>query len=207
MGLSPGLPTFEKNTHMRFAFLIALTMLVTTLQAQTGLTEITKTDITKLSAFDGRKISFFGLHAGMTKKEAMDLLRAQPKLVWEYDDFNTRSKDPNSTEEMRIYVNMIDDTRGEKKMELAYIVWSPGTLQMTSMVIFNDAIPLVQGDTKKLFTLAALKTGNSFTGFLKSTPVKKDGIATTYLYEPEHFAFIHFVPSGEPAVVRIKFLN
>ncbi len=192
---------------MRFAFLIALTMMFTTLQAQTGLTEITKTDITKLSAFDGRNISFFGLHAGMSKQEAMDLLRAQPRLVWEYDDFNTRSKDPNSTDEMRIYVNMIDDTHGEKKLELAYIIWSPGTLQMTSMVIFEDAARFMQGDTKKLFTLGALKPGNSFTGFLKSTPVKKTGVTITYTYEAEHFAFIHFTPSGEPAVVRIKFLN
>ncbi|MBL0334078.1 MAG: hypothetical protein IPP73_01720 [Chitinophagaceae bacterium] len=192
---------------MRFAFLIALTMMVTTLQAQTGLTEITKTDITKLASFDGRKISFFGLHAGMTKQEAMDLLRAQPKLVWEYDDFNTRSKDPKSTDEMRIYVNMIDDTNGEKKLELAYIVWSPGTLQMTSMVIYNDAARFMQGDTKKLFTLAALKPGNSFTGFLKSSPVKKAGIATTYTYETEHFAFIHYSPSGEEGKVYVKFLN
>lgn len=192
---------------MRFTFLIALAMIVTNLQAQTGLTEITKTDITKLTSFDGRKISFFGFHAGMSKKEAQDLLKAQPKLIAEYDDFNTKSKDPNSTEEMRIYVNMIDDAHGEQKMELAYLVWSPGTLQMTSMVIFNDAVPLVQGDTKKLFTTQALKPGNSFTGFLKSTPVKKDGVAITYVYDAEHFAFIRFEPSKDEVVVRIKFLN
>ena len=191
MGI-PGIRvTFEKNYCMRKGLIFLMALCSMAAFAQEPVYDMTKTDITKLENFDAAQVNFMGLHIGMSKQEALDVLNSMTQLTWVYDDFNTKSKDPKSTDEMRIYVNRIDDAQSEKKQELLYLTWNPGSTELNRLVFYKDAASLMKGDTKNLFSMEALKAGTPLTSFLHGYPVKKEGITTTYSYTNQHFATIY----------------
>jgi hypothetical protein len=187
MGMQTGNITFDKIRFMKFVLLLLSFFSCTALLAQY---DLRTTDITKLKNFDGNTISFFGLHKGMTKQEAVAKLNEEKQLTWYFDSYNTKSEDINSTEEMRIYVNMIDNSQGEKSLELMYLIWKPGATTMSSMVIFKDAAGFTTGGTKKLFVKSAVKPKAPLLAFLHSVPVKKGGITNTWHYAAEHFTVV-----------------
>ncbi len=191
---------------MRYLFILFFLALASVSRAQNDLQDIRTTDITQLSSFDGHQFAFAGLHLGMTKQEAIDQLTKLKEFTWEFDGSNTKSQDPASTSEMRIYVNQVDDAHSEKKLELLYLIWDPGSLNLKSIVFFNDAAPMFKGNTQKLFTAQALQPKSPLLKFLKSNPVKETSYTTTWTYTAEHFALIS-VPNGAKPIVRFKLVE
>ena len=191
---------------VRYFFTMLLATVFTGALAQTERIDLQKTDITILKSFDGKKAVFYGFHLGMSKKEAIDQLNSLQQFTWKFDAFNTRSESPSSTEEMRIYVNGKDPSGNGESTELFYLIWNTGSTELKNMVFFDEAAALMTGDTRKLFTTAALEPGSPLLRFLKSTPVYKEGITQTYSYLPEHFTLITFKNTAGDVKVRFKLI-
>lgn len=192
---------------MKFGLTLILSFLFSAIFAQTPVQDLVTTDITKLSDFDGNKISFFGLKKEMTRQEAIDKLNSLKQFVWEYDLFNTKSENPNTTGETRIYVNLIDDNNREEKLSLLYLIWDEGAVGMSSIVFYKDAGRYMTGENKKLFTPEALIPGNPLTRFLRGTPKKTEGITTNWAYPDQHFIFIKYKDTKGEEKTWFKFAD
>lgn len=178
---------------MKFSCLFLLITLQLSLQAQNAKPavnnlELTTTDITKQKNVNGLNISFFGLKMGMSKADAIKKLDGLAQFKWEYDEFNTGSKETTSTEQMRIYVHLAAG-EGANTQTVLYLIWKPGSAGMSSLVFFIDAALFVVGNTKKLFSKEPIKSSGKYLSFLTETPVKTTtsyGV-TTWVYKNQHF--------------------
>lgn len=167
--------------------------------------ELTKTDITTLTDFDGNKAAFFGLKKGMTKAAAVEQLKSLHQFTWKYDAWNTKSEDVNSTTETRIYVSLAEKT-GDEDPTIMYLLWDAGKKGMTGLVIYEPAVPYVKGNTKKLFTTGAISGDADYLSFLKTKPVVVDNTYTMdYAYPKQHFAFTAYKDLDGKLKVWINF--
>lgn len=191
----------SNSSAMRCLFITILLALSISSYGQQGMPDMTQTDITTLADFDGAKVSFMGFHLGMSKKEVIEKLRTIPQWKWKFDAFNTRSESPVSKEQMRIYVRLKDGV-GADDPEVMYLLWEKGSTSLASMVFYKAAIPMLTGNTVKLFTTEALDANAGCRKFLHGEPVvEKDNVGIiTYQYRPQHFQLIKMEFMGETQV-------
>jgi hypothetical protein len=152
---------------------------------------MSKTDITTLSDFDGANATFKGFYLGMSKKDAIAQLDRLENLTWRFDDWNTKSKDPLSNAQMRIYVRLKDPI-GNDDPEVLYLLWEKGSTAMSSLVFYKAASPMLAGNTSRLFSVDALDPACTCRQFLKGNPKESvDDIGIrTYSFKLQHFELI-----------------
>ena len=166
--------------------------------------ELTKTDITKLTYFDGASASIYGLSVGMSKRNALEVLKTLTQFDWSFDEYNTKSKDPDTYDDMRIYVNLKNPS-AEQDGSVLYLTWSAISLQLRTIVVYADAQPFFKGNVEKLFTTEAINDPAKAAPFLKTKrEVKDDGYTKDYLYSDQHFAFIYYINTENKPKVWFK---
>lgn len=181
--------------HLLLAVLIGTTLCRA--QSQAPLPDMTKTDITALSDFDGARVAFRGFHLGLGRQAAITKLNAMKDLTWDFDAFNTPSQSPASTTEMRIYVHL-KNTAGVKDPAVLYLIWDAGQKGISSIVFYKAAEPMLAGNTGRLFTTDALDKACTCRQFLNGEAEEtKDNIGITlYRYKAQHFELISMPDEG-----------
>lgn len=166
--------------------------------------ELTKTDITKLTYFDGASASIYDLSIGMSKRDALEVLKTLTQFDWSFDEYNTKSKDPDNYDEMPIYVNLKNPT-AEQDGSVLYLTWSAISLQLRTIVVYADALPFFNGNIEKLFSTDAINDPATAAPFLKTKrEIKDQGYTKDYLYSDQHFAFIYYINTENKPKVWFK---
>ncbi len=144
----------------KLAFLIILLPLISLAQP-ISYTEITQVDILKMKKLDGSKISVYGLYLGMSRKDAQKIFAENKQINVVVDEFNTKSTDIESTEELRLYIYNKYTSEQDKKT-LLYVIWDEGSKGISSIVIYDDMANNVVGETKDFFTKKISDKSSSF---------------------------------------------
>ena len=177
-------------------------------QYNTAWPDMAKTDITTLKDFDGAHVSFRGLHLGMSKEQAIAKLNSFKDFTWKIDAYNTKSSSPTSNAQMRIYAHL-KDTRGVDDPAVLYLQWEEGKPGMYALVFYEAVAPSLTGNTKKLFTSAALEATCDCRQFLHGEPEKKtDNLGIKlYAFPEQHFQLISMSSFGSGEDVWFKFIQ
>lgn len=152
-------------TFMQF-FTIAQSPLAKTIK--TTIVDITQKDFTQITNFNANNASFKGFKLNMSKAEALENLKQQTAFSWEYDEYNTKSKDPLSNAEMRIYVSDFVDG---KPVDLLYLIWDEGSANLSGISFYEACSKYLIGNAKNLFTNEATNVSSPCLNFTTGQPV------------------------------------
>lgn len=159
---------------------------------------MTKSDITTMAEFRSDKVTLFGVHLGMSRKGAEEILRRNEKLSVEEDEKNAT----------RLYVS--DRTEdGSKNLNIAYYIWPPEVDELAQITIFEGCAPYLVGRTKRLPTADAITPESdiyeSFLGAPDRSEVTLEiamiGVKqTTYYYDSKRLNVINNCDNGKNSI-------
>ena len=145
----------KKLFHLGITLLIFTPLFGFAQYASFDTTEITHSDITKLKDFNGSTAHVFGLHVGMTIKDARYAATNfdEHPVVFEQDKYNNN----------RFYLYEPGDRK--KRKTLAYLLWPDKDSGLKEIILFQDAQSYIpQGNT--LFSKKVLdSTSDVFSSF------------------------------------------
>lgn len=104
-------------------------------KAQEKAIEITETDIARLTDFDAKYATVFGVGLGMTVGKAQTIIKAKPFLKLERDAFN----------KTRYY--LYDMSHDTGKVLLGYLKWYPKDSGLQEYILYPEVTPYLKGLT------------------------------------------------------------
>ncbi|MGZ5243576.1 MAG: hypothetical protein ACXWDO_06450 [Bacteroidia bacterium] len=97
--------------------------------------ELTQTDITRITDFDAKYATVFGVGLGMTIGKAQTIIKSQPFLKLEKDAFN----------KTRFY--LYDMSQDTGKVLLGYLKWYPKDSGLQEYILYPEVTPYLHGLT------------------------------------------------------------